>query len=83
MDYCKVNNSWREITVAFKKVDGGWAILTKEQLTEYMNGHIFQYGHHETDIVVHTLMIGGASNAIGETGTYIAIYDGNAVETGR
>lgn len=80
MEYCKINNSWREITFAFKKDNGAWEVIASSELSNYLNNHIFNYGHHESSLVVHTLMIGGASAAIGETGTYIAIYDGNAVE---
>ena len=79
MKYCKVNNTWKEITAAYKKDNGVWVVLTDAQLLEYLNSHIFKYGGNETGLIVHTLMIGGASNAVGESGTYMAIYDGNVV----
>lgn len=82
MKYCKIGSSWREITAAYKKENGEWVVLSDNELVSYFNGSVAFYDHHESSMVVHTLMIGGSSNAVGETCTYTAIYDGSVVSVG-
>lgn len=82
MKYCKIGSSWREITAAYKKENGEWVVLSDNELVSYFNGNVAFYDHHESSLVVHTLMIGGPSSAVGETCTYTAIYDGNVVAGG-
>ena len=82
MKYCKIGSSWREITAAYKRENGQWVVLSDSELEEYFAGNVAFYDHHESPLVVHTLMIGGPSNAVGEACTYTAIYDGNVVNVG-
>ena len=79
-NYVKLSGSWREISFVFKKVNGEWVQLTNpEEIYSYLTSQTFKYGR---SVIVHTLMIGGASNAVGSAMTYNAIYDGNLVSNG-
>ena len=80
MNYSKIGTNWSEITAAYKKDNGEWAVLTEQQLLDYLNGgSVFIYGHHEESLVIHTLVINGPSYAVGSAATYVAVYDGKAV----
>lgn len=79
MKHCKIGSSWREITAAYKKENGQWVVLSDGEMEAYFNGNVAFYDHHESSLVVHTLMVGGTSNAVGENCTYTAIYDGSVV----
>ena len=82
MKHCKIGSSWREITAAYKKENGQWVVLSDSELEAYFAGNIAFYDHHESSLVVHTLMIGGSSVAVGENCNYTAIYDGSVVTGG-
>lgn len=82
MNYCKIGESWREITAGYKRENGEWVILTDAELQNYLNGKLAFYSHHESSMAIHTLMIGGPSNVVGENCNYTAIYDGSVVADG-
>ena len=82
MNYCKIGSSWREITAGYKRENGEWVVLTDTELRNYLEGKVAFYSHHESSLVVHTLMIGGSSTAIGENCNYTAVYDGSVVTNG-
>jgi beta-galactosidase len=82
MKHCKIGSSWREITAAYKKENGQWVVLSDSELEAYFAGNIAFYDHHESSMVIHTLMIGGSSVANGENCNYTAIYDGSVVSGG-
>ena len=81
-DYVKVNGTYKEIKKFFKKINGEWVEVTKQQFDSQISEQVFMYGGHFTGATVvgevvksqNAIEIVLNDNAL-EPGTYKFVYE--------
>lgn len=80
MDYIKISNQWKPVSASYMKVGDSWVAISLASLPSYLaNGAMIWGGYQSGSFIVHSLLIGGASNVEAESSQFQAIYDGQAV----
>lgn len=79
--FAKIYGQWKTAAAIYMKNNGVWMPITDVEFNSYLSGRILEYGYHTQSLPAHTLMISGPSSPLGTSAGYVAVYDGNAVNS--